>query len=76
MVWGLVDKYGVTMNKYVVVLKRAIPVSDYSTDTLTAVFNHKTPIGEVMKWADHACRGSCNLISVEITEPEVVEDDR
>jgi hypothetical protein len=64
------------MSKYVVVLKRAIPVEGCLTDTVTGVFNEKAPLGEIMKWADMHDRGSVTLISVEITKPEVVSDER
>lgn len=63
------------MSKYVVILKRAIPVEGCMTDTVTGVFNEKAPIGEIMKWADMHDGGSVALISIEITKPEVGSDE-
>ena len=59
------------MSKYVVVVKRAIPVSDYSTDTVTGIWNEKAPIGEIMKWVNRMDQGGVTVISVEITNPEI-----
>lgn len=59
------------MSKYVVVVKRAVPVNDYSTDTVTGIWNDKAPIGEIMKWVDKMDQGGATVISVEITKPEV-----
>ena len=56
------------MYRYVVVLRRAIPVNDYSTDTITHICEEGETVAEVMDWAKQKCEGSCALISVEITE--------
>lgn len=63
------------MSKYVVVVKRAVPVNDYSTDTVTGIWNKSAPIGEIMKWVEKLDQGGATVISVEITKPEVEGSD-
>ena len=53
---------------YVAVLKRAIPVNDYSTDTSTHVIADGESVRDVMDWAERLCTGAAVLISVEITK--------
>jgi len=63
------------MSKYVVVIKRAVPVNDYSTDTVTGIWNQNARIGEVMEWVSKMDQGGATVISVEITKPEVDDAD-
>lgn len=53
---------------YVAVLKRAIPVSDYSTDTATHIISDGESVRDVMDWAERLCKGSAVMISVEIVK--------
>ena len=53
---------------YVAVLRRAIPVSDYSTDTSTHVIQDSETVRDVMDWAERLCLGSAIMISVEIVK--------
>lgn len=53
---------------YVAVLKRAIPVSDYSTDTSTHIIGDDESVRDVMDWAERLCQGSTVMISVEIVK--------
>lgn len=57
------------MTDLVIVLKRAIPVSDYSTDTVTGIFHETATLKEVTDWIRVQCSGATVLISAEITEP-------
>jgi hypothetical protein len=43
---------------YVAVLKRAIPVNDYSTDTLVHLIAATETVEQVMKWAEKMCKGA------------------
>ena len=54
------------MSQLVVVVKRAIPVSDCSTDTVTGIFNENETLANVMAWAEKECSGSTALISIEL----------
>lgn len=53
---------------YVAVLRRAIPVNDYSTDTATHVIKDGETVRDVMDWAERLCMGSAVMISVEIVK--------
>ena len=54
---------------YVAVLKRAIPVNDYSTDTSTHVIKDGETVNDVMEWAERRCTAADVMISVEIPKP-------
>ena len=56
------------MNTYVAVLKRAIPVNDYSTDLSTYIIKDGETVKDVMDWAEKICGGSAVFISLEITK--------
>jgi hypothetical protein len=56
------------MKTYIAVLKRAIPVNDYSVDTLTHICTEHETVESVMEWAEKSCAGSAAFISLEITE--------
>jgi hypothetical protein len=60
------------MSQLVVVVKRAIPVSDCSTDTVTGIFNENETLANVMAWVEKECSGSTVLISIELTKPRGV----
>lgn len=56
--------------KRVAILTRAIPVSNYSIDTLSLILDDSTTVAEVMKWANGKCGGAAELVRVEIVEAD------
>lgn len=56
-----------TPRTLVVVLTRAIPVSDYSTDTLTRVCRDGETVADLMAWADRYCNMTAPMVRLEIT---------
>lgn len=64
------------MADLVIVIKRAIPVSDCSTDTVTGIFPDTTTLKEVTDWINAECGGSTVFVSAEITIPTIGGNNR
>ena len=56
--------------QFIAVLRRAIPVENYGTDTLTHIVRTGETVESVMEWATKACAGQTVMISLEIVHAE------